>query len=40
VPGWLRSELTLGLFGVSEDNGRDATARQPHFAISDTTGYR
>src|ERR671918_104785 len=30
TPGWLRSEMMLEAFGVSEDNWRDAP--QPHFA--------
>jgi NAD(P)-dependent dehydrogenase (short-subunit alcohol dehydrogenase family) len=38
-PGWLRSELMLDLFGVSEDNWREATAREPHFVISETPRY-
>ncbi|MFF9086316.1 SDR family oxidoreductase [Streptomyces sp. NPDC014991] len=36
TPGWLRSEHMLDLFGVREDNWRDATAREPHFAISES----
>lgn len=36
TPGWLRSEAMLDVYGVSESNWRDATARQPHFAISET----
>ena len=38
-PGWLRSELMLETFGVTEDNWRDATARIPHFAISETPRF-
>jgi NAD(P)-dependent dehydrogenase (short-subunit alcohol dehydrogenase family) len=34
TPGWLRSEMMLDEFGVSEDSWRDATAREPHFVIS------
>jgi NAD(P)-dependent dehydrogenase (short-subunit alcohol dehydrogenase family) len=32
TPGWLRSELMLENFRVTEDNWRDAAAIQPHFA--------
>lgn len=39
TPGWLRSEMMLDLFGVREDNWRDALAREPHFAISETPRY-
>lgn len=36
TPGWLRSEAMLEAFGVKEDNWRDAVARIPGFAISET----
>ncbi|MEG8277421.1 SDR family oxidoreductase [Streptomyces sp. AHA2] len=39
TPGWLRSELMLDGYGVSEDNWRDALERVPHFAISETPRY-
>ncbi|MGW0706206.1 SDR family oxidoreductase [Streptomyces sp. NPDC002643] len=39
TPGWLRSEMMLDTFGVTEDNWRDALARVPHFAISETPRY-
>lgn len=39
TPGWLRSELMLDLFGVTEENWRDATAREPHFVISESPRY-
>jgi NAD(P)-dependent dehydrogenase (short-subunit alcohol dehydrogenase family) len=39
TPGWLRSEIMLDLFGVDESNWREATAREPHFAISETPRY-
>ena len=39
TPGWLRSELMLETFGVTEDNWRDATARVPHFVISETPRF-
>ena len=29
TPGWLRSEMMLEIFGVREDNWRDATERVP-----------
>ncbi|MDQ0076432.1 SDR family oxidoreductase [Arthrobacter oryzae] len=32
TPGWMRSEMMLEHFGVTEANWRDAAARQPHFA--------
>jgi NAD(P)-dependent dehydrogenase (short-subunit alcohol dehydrogenase family) len=39
TPGWLRSEMMLDTFGVGESNWREATAREPHFAISETPRY-
>jgi NAD(P)-dependent dehydrogenase (short-subunit alcohol dehydrogenase family) len=39
TPGWLRSEMMLEAFGVREDNWRDAIARIPHFAISETPRF-
>lgn len=39
TPGWLRSELMLEHFGVTEANWRDALARVPHFAISETPAF-
>ncbi|TIS99367.1 MAG: SDR family oxidoreductase [Mesorhizobium sp.] len=39
TPGWLRSEMMLEAFGVTEDNWRDATAKAPHFAISETPRF-
>ena len=38
-PGWLRSEKMLENYGVSEANWRDATAKQPHFIITETPRY-
>jgi len=32
TPGWLRSEMMLGHFRVSEENWRDGAAINPHFA--------
>ncbi|QJY49377.1 SDR family oxidoreductase [Pseudonocardia broussonetiae] len=37
TPGWLRSELMLDEYGVTEANWRDACVREPHFAISEST---
>jgi NAD(P)-dependent dehydrogenase (short-subunit alcohol dehydrogenase family) len=39
TPGWLRSEMMLEAFGVTEQNWRDATRRIPHFAISETPRF-
>lgn len=39
TPGWLRSEHMLEAYGVAEANWRDATARSPHFAISETPTF-
>ncbi|MGW5347013.1 SDR family oxidoreductase [Streptomyces sp. NPDC004050] len=39
TPGWLRSEMMLEAHGVTEANWRDAVARSPHFAISETPSY-
>jgi len=39
TPGWLRSEMMLEAFGVTEQNWRDATERIPHFAISESPHF-
>ncbi|MFG2999941.1 SDR family oxidoreductase [Streptomyces sp. NPDC048340] len=39
TPGWLRSEMMLDTFGVTEANWRDALEKIPHFAISETPSY-
>jgi NAD(P)-dependent dehydrogenase (short-subunit alcohol dehydrogenase family) len=39
TPGWLRSEMMLEAFGVKEENWREATARVPHFVISETPRF-
>jgi NAD(P)-dependent dehydrogenase (short-subunit alcohol dehydrogenase family) len=39
TPGWLRSELMLDTFGVTEASWRDATLRIPDFAISETPRF-
>ncbi|WP_026066399.1 SDR family oxidoreductase [Actinoalloteichus spitiensis] len=39
TPGWMRSEMMLDHYGVREENWRDALAREPHFAISETPRF-
>jgi len=39
TPGWLRSEAMLDAYQVSEANWREATKRQPHFAITETPHF-
>ena len=39
TPGWLRSEAMLEGFGVTEETWRDALARIPGFAISESPAY-
>jgi len=39
TPGWMRSENMLDHYGVGESDWREATAREPHFAISETPRY-
>jgi NAD(P)-dependent dehydrogenase (short-subunit alcohol dehydrogenase family) len=39
TPGWLRSERMLDNFGVSEENWREACAKTPGFAISESPAY-
>jgi NAD(P)-dependent dehydrogenase (short-subunit alcohol dehydrogenase family) len=39
TPGWLRSEMMLEAYQVSEANWRDATKIQPHFIISETPRF-
>jgi NAD(P)-dependent dehydrogenase (short-subunit alcohol dehydrogenase family) len=39
TPGWLRSESMLEAYGVTESTWRDATARSPHFAISESPAF-
>src|SRR5262245_42129875 len=39
TPGWLRSEAMLEAYGVAEANWKDATKRQPHFAISESPAF-
>jgi NAD(P)-dependent dehydrogenase (short-subunit alcohol dehydrogenase family) len=39
TPGWLRSEAMLDAYGVTEHTWRDATATEPHFAITESPAY-
>jgi NAD(P)-dependent dehydrogenase (short-subunit alcohol dehydrogenase family) len=39
TPGFLRSEQMLEHFGVTEANWRDAIAKEPHYAMSETPRY-
>ena len=40
TPGWMRSEMMLEAYGVTEANWRDATRGDPHFtAISETPRF-
>ncbi|MFE5323914.1 SDR family oxidoreductase [Paenibacillus sp. NPDC056579] len=39
TPGWIRSEIMLEHFGVTEENWRDATEREPHFVISESPRF-
>ena len=40
TPGWMRSEMMLEIYGVTEDNWREAKVGSPHFvAISETPRF-
>lgn len=39
TPGWMRSEMMLEAYQVSEENWRDALVKQPHFAISESPRF-
>ncbi|MGW1991680.1 SDR family oxidoreductase [Embleya sp. NPDC001921] len=39
TPGWLRSEMMLDNYGVTEANWREGTKIQPHFGISESPAY-
>ncbi len=39
TPGWMRSEMMLDNYGVTEANWRDATRISPHFVISETPRF-
>jgi NAD(P)-dependent dehydrogenase (short-subunit alcohol dehydrogenase family) len=39
TPGWMRSEMMLEHYSVTEANWHAATEKQPHFAISETPRF-
>lgn len=39
TPGWMRSEIMLDHFGVTEANWHDALKKEPHFAISESPAF-
>ncbi|MEU6234800.1 SDR family oxidoreductase [Kitasatospora sp. NPDC047058] len=39
TPGWMRSEMMLEHFGVTEETWREATVREPQFGISESPAY-
>lgn len=39
TPGWMRSEIMLDHYGVTEENWRDATVKEPHFVISESPRF-
>lgn len=39
TPGWMRSELMLDHFGVTEETWRDALEAEPHFCMSESPSY-
>jgi NAD(P)-dependent dehydrogenase (short-subunit alcohol dehydrogenase family) len=39
TPGWMRSEMMLEAYQVTEETWRDATQIQPHFIISETPRF-
>ena len=39
TPGWMRSEMMLDNYGVTEENWRDAAAKSPHFVISESPRF-
>ena len=40
TPGWMRSEMMLDIYGVTEDTWRDAERGNPHFkAISESPRF-
>jgi len=39
TPGWLRSEIMLSHYDVSEANWKDALQKEPHFIISETPRF-
>jgi len=39
TPGWMRSEMMLDAYGVTEETWREATKVSPHFIISETPRF-
>jgi len=39
TPGWIRSEMMLDNYDVTEANWREATVKQPHFVITESPRY-
>jgi NAD(P)-dependent dehydrogenase (short-subunit alcohol dehydrogenase family) len=39
TPGWMRSEMMLEAYKVTEENWKDATLQEPHFIISETPRF-
>jgi len=39
TPGWMRSEMMLGHYGVTEENWREGTKISPHFVIAESPLY-
>jgi NAD(P)-dependent dehydrogenase (short-subunit alcohol dehydrogenase family) len=39
TPGWMRSEMMLDNYGVTEESWRDAAAKSPHFVISESPRF-
>jgi NAD(P)-dependent dehydrogenase (short-subunit alcohol dehydrogenase family) len=39
TPGWLRSEMMLEAYGVTESNWQEGAKRQPHFAIAESPAF-
>lgn len=38
-PGWMRSEIMLEVFGVTEENWQDGIEKDPNFSISETPRF-
>ena len=39
TPGWMRSEMMLDNYGVTEESWLEATAKSPHFVISESPRF-
>ena len=39
TPGWMRSEMMLDNYGVTEESWRDAAVKSPHFVISESPRF-